>query len=215
MNDRLGSFDRLASAYKWLEYLALGDDLERARFHYLDHLHGCQRVLILGEGDGRFLARLIRKYPSVHVDCVDASSRMLAKARGRLSQEECARVNFRHVDARFADLCADNYDAVVTMFFLDCFSTEDVVRLIHSVKLALRKDARWLWADFTLPAHGWRRWRALLWLHILYCFFRWQTGLAVCRLPPTESLLGAAGFILRREKSLQAGLLRSAVYSKS
>jgi len=159
MNRSLGGFDGLASAYVWLERLAFGRDLESARFSHLDHLQGCHRVLVLGEGDGRFLAQLVRRFPAMRIECLDASSAMLAKAEGRLSAEDRARVNFRQEDALLAQFGKDEYDAVVTLFFLDCFSAEEVAGLIGRIRTALRDDARWLWADFALPHRGWRRWR--------------------------------------------------------
>ena len=78
------NFDGLAKIYRLLEWLAFGQILETARFSHLDALKGCRRVLILGEGDGRFLARLIRQYPDLTVVCIDRSRTMLARAAGRL-----------------------------------------------------------------------------------------------------------------------------------
>jgi cyclopropane fatty-acyl-phospholipid synthase-like methyltransferase len=214
MNRPLVGFDGLASAYVWLERLAFGKDLENARFCHLDQLRGCQQVLVLGEGDGRFLARLVRQFPAMRIECMDASSAMLAKAEGRLSAEDRARVNFRQEDALLAEFGTDEYDAVVTLFFLDCFSAEEVAGLIGRIRTALRDDARWLWADFALPQRGWRRWRAQTWLRGLYFFFRIQTALTARQLPPSEVLLQAAGFVLCAEESFQAGLLRSAVWER-
>jgi cyclopropane fatty-acyl-phospholipid synthase-like methyltransferase len=214
MNRPLGSFDRLASAYVWLERLAFGRDLENARFCHLDQLRGCQRVLVLGEGDGRFLARLVRQFPAMRIECMDASSAMLARAKGRLNAEDRARVNFRQEDALLAEFGTDKYDAVVTLFFLDCFSAEEVAGLIGRIQVALHDNARWLWADFALPERGWRRWRAQLWLRGLYFFFRNQTAMTARQLPPSEELLRASGFMLSAEESFQAGLLRSAVWKR-
>jgi cyclopropane fatty-acyl-phospholipid synthase-like methyltransferase len=214
MNRSLGSFDGLAYAYVWLEHLAFGRDLESARFCHLDQLQGCHRVLVLGEGDGRFLAKLVKRFPKMRIECMDASSAMLARAEGRLSAEDRARVNFRQEDALLAEFGKDNYDAVVTLFFLDCFSAGEVAGLIDRIQVALRDDARWLWADFALPQRGWRRWRAQMWLHGLYFFFRTQTALTARQLPPSEELLRASGFVLSAEKSFQAGLLRSAVWKR-
>jgi len=214
MNRSLGGFDGLASVYVWLERLAFGRDLESARFCHFDQLQGCHRVLVLGEGDGRFLAQLVRRFPAMRIECLDASSAMLAKAEGRLSAEDRARVNFRQEDALLAQFGKDEYDAVVTLFFLDCFSAEEVAELIGRIQVALHDDARWLWADFALPQRGWRRWRAQLWLHGLYFFFRNQTAMTARQLPPSEELLRASGFMLSAEESFQAGLLRSAVWKR-
>lgn len=212
MKEHCADFDRLAVAYEWFERLAFGSDLEAARFCLLAHLQDCQRVLVLGEGDGRFLMQLLRRFPHVRADCIDASAAMIARASSRLTAEERARVTFLQMDARRADFGTDIYDAVVTLFFLDCFTSEEASELIVRVRKALRVDACWLWADFAMPTHGWSRLRAVLWLRVLYSAFGRQTGLTVRQLPPAEELLQKAGFVLRAEKSRQAGLLRSAVW---
>jgi len=87
-----------------------------------------------------------------------------------------------------------------------------VAGLIDRIRTALRDDTRWLWADFALPQRGWRRWRAQIWLRVLDFFFRSQTSMTARQLPPSELLLRAAGLELHAELSLQAGLIRSAVW---
>ena len=214
MSGVLGSFDRLAAIYAWLEYLAFGRALEAARFWHLEYLAGCSRVLVLGEGDGRFLNRLLKMYPTLRVDCVDASGAMLARARQRLASEALARVNFRQEDALLAAFGKGEYDAVVTLFFLDCFSPEEVSGLVDRIKPALRKNPRWFWTDFVLPNRGWRRWRAQLWLQGMYFFFRTQTTITARELPPSERVLSKAGFIRRAELTFQGEMVRSVVWEK-
>lgn len=204
----------MAPVYRWLECLAFGADLETARFCHLDHLRERRHVLVLGEGDGRFLAQLVRRFPCLTVDCVDASAAMLQRAKSRLTASESSRVIFRNEDALLADFGVNAYDAVVTLFFLDCFTTEELAGLIDRVQVALCEDACWLCADFALPQRGWRRWRAEIWLRGLYLFFRWQTKLTARELPPMDSLLCEAGFEPRTEVSFQSGLLRSVVFSR-
>jgi cyclopropane fatty-acyl-phospholipid synthase-like methyltransferase len=211
---RFEGFDRLASVYRRLEWLAFGSNLETARFCHLDHLRERRHVLLLGEGDGRFLVQLVRRFPHLNVVCMDASAVMLKRAKARLTAAECSRVTFRNEDVLLADFGVSAYDAVVTLFFLDCFTAEELAGLINRVRVALREDACWLCADFALPLHGWRRWRAELWLRGLYLFFRWQTKLTARELPPMERLLCEAGFELRAEESRQSGLLRSAVFGR-
>jgi len=214
MSPRIEGFDQLAPVYRCLEWLAFGSDLEAARLCHLDHLRGRRRVLVLGEGDGRFLVQLVRRFPDANVDCVDASPAMLTIARGRLTPAERGRVTFRKEDALLADFGWGAYDAVVTLFFLDCFTAEEVAGLIDRVRIALREDACWLFTDFTIPPRGWRRWRAEIWLRGLYLFFRWRTGMTALELPPMERLLREAGFELLAEASFQAGLVRSTVLER-
>jgi SAM-dependent methyltransferase len=206
-------FDRLAALYRPLEYLAFGRDLERARLAHLEHLADCRDILVLGEGDGRFLARLVQAAPAARIRCVDASAAMLARAAGRLAGTAApARVTFECADALRLDWPPRSYDAVVTLFFLDCFPPDQVAALIARLASAVRPGALWSWADFAVPPTGWGRLKARAWLALLYAFFRWTTGLAARELPPAEDLLGRAGFRCERERAWQGGLIRSAVF---
>jgi SAM-dependent methyltransferase len=109
--------DRIASSYRWLEYAAFGLALEQARFDFIARAAGARRVLILGEGDGRFLARLLgcNQYASVAV--VESSARMIQVARERVPPAELSRVEFHHVDAVSQALPPGPFDLAVTHFF--------------------------------------------------------------------------------------------------
>ena len=207
------NFDRLARIYRGLEYLAFGRDLERARFCFLEKLRDCRDILVLGEGDGRCLQRLVRIATAARIDCLDFSPAMLARAAARLPAEARPRVAFRRADVLTAELPAAQYDAVITLFFLDCFTPEQTASIVRRVGASLRPGARWLWADFSLPPRGLARWRARLWLAAMYAFFRWETGLSARALPPAEELILAAGGRRENERTFQGGFVRSAVFS--
>ena len=206
------NFDRLAPIYRVLEYGAFGRDLERARFCFLEKLRDCRAILVLGEGDGRCLEQLVRVAPGAHIDCLDLSQAMLARAEARLPVEARARVAFRQADLLTTALPEKNYDAVITLFFLDCFTAEQTADIVHRIAASLRPGARWLWADFAQPRRGWNRWRARASLRVLYAFFRWQTGLAARALPPAEEILDRAGFAREADREFQGGFVRSALY---
>jgi len=206
-------FDRLAHIYRALEYLAFGRDLERARFVHLERLRNCSSILVLGEGDGRCLARLVQVAPEAKVDILDSSPAMLACASQRISGSEATnRVTFLQADLLTYELPAVRYDAVVTFFFLDCFTEAQADGLIARIQRSLRPGALWLWADFALPERGYRRLRANVWLTLLYAYFRWQAGVVARSLPPMESLFAAHGYRAVAAHSFQQGLLRSVVW---
>lgn len=207
------NFDCLAGVYRALEVAAFGGDLARTRFCLLAGLADAESVLILGEGDGRCLERLAALAPQARFHCLDASAAMLARASARLAPDARARVTFEQGDARVAPLPPRRYDAVVTLFFLDCFTPEEVRALVARLLPALRPAARWLFADFCLPPAGWRRWRAQVWLGVLYGFFRVTTRLSARRLPPAEEILSAAGFTPQRAETFQHGLLRAVLFT--
>ena len=77
------NFDRIARPYRWLEYLTLGRALERCRLHFLPQLTDRTQALILGDGDGRFLAALVDQNHILTAAAVDTSATMLELLRTR------------------------------------------------------------------------------------------------------------------------------------
>lgn len=206
-------FDRLARVYHGLEVLAFGRALERARFAFLDRLSDRERILVLGEGDGRCLERLVEAAPKASIVCVDASAAMLERARRRLVTPHArARVEFVHTDLTTFAFEPLRFDAVVTFFVLDCFPEDVVATLVDRIATSLRPGAPWLWADFVLPAKGFARLRARIWLRVLYGFFRIATRIPARRLPATERLLQERGFHSEAAANFSRGLVRSAVW---
>ncbi|MEO2042988.1 MAG: class I SAM-dependent methyltransferase [Nitrospinaceae bacterium] len=171
------SFDRLAAVYSYMEYLVFGKDLERCRFRYLDALSDSRSILILGEGDGRFLNRLLRHNEHARVDCVDNSPAMVRKAQALISTSGDAlnlRVKFHRISIDKFNFEPNYYDAVVTHFFLDCFSGDQLSRLISNIGTSANDSCRWLVSDFHYPNSGFTRIRAKIWIWFLYAFFIMQ-----------------------------------------
>jgi ubiquinone/menaquinone biosynthesis C-methylase UbiE len=214
MNNSRG-YDQLSYIYRLVEFIAFGHALERARFHHFAQLRDCKRILLLGDGDGRGLALACRLAPHAHIDSLDFSAGMLDHAARRLRPEDRSRVTLRQADALTADFPADTYDAVTTLFFLDCFSGAQVRAFIEHLRPALKPDALWLYADFALPPRGFFRARAQAWLALMLFFFRWQTGLTVRALPQAEDLLQATGFQRVAETAWQGGFILSAVFTRT
>ncbi len=207
-------FDRVARAYRWLEYLSLGTMLERARFWALDAgwLDGCSRALVLGDGDGRFTERLMRRHAAARVEAVDLSGAMLRLLRRRC-REFTDRLSTSHADAR--DLQPEaGADVVVTHFFLDCLEQEEVGALVRRVSGGLKPGATWVVSEFCMPG-GWLRGPAWLLVRGLYLAFRMLTGLRVTELPDHGLALRGCGFRMVAEKQFLGGLLISQVWKGS
>lgn len=213
MNPR--GYDQLARPYRLLEFLAFGRALERARFHHFQRLHDRRHILLLGDGDGRGLALACRLAPHARITSLDFSPGMLKRAARRLAPEDRARVTFVQADALTAAFPANTYDAVTTLFFLDCFSDAQVRAFIEHLRPALTPNALWLHADFTLPSRGFHLLRARVMLKLMLIFFRWQTGLTVRALLDSETLLHSADFRRIAESSWQGGFIVSSVFAQT
>jgi ubiquinone/menaquinone biosynthesis C-methylase UbiE len=206
--------DRIASSYRWLEYAAFGLALEQARFDFLSRAAGARRVLILGEGDGRFLARLLRCNRYATVVVIDSSARMIQLARQRVPPAERSRVEFHHIDAVSHSLPDGPFDLAVTHFFLDVLSCRDAEAVIFKVNVLLSPGAGWLVSEFQEPFGGPRRLHARLWLRAMYSFFWVTTRVGVSKLPPYREVLARSGLAEIEHRERRLGLIRSQLWRK-
>jgi SAM-dependent methyltransferase len=205
------SFDRLAKHYRWMEFVLAGKRLQRCRTAFLRQALGSKRVLIVGEGNGRFLAECRRALGMAEIMCVDGSARMLGLARERMRRLGLSadHIEFVHTDALAWRPPENTFDLIVTHFFLDCFRAEQVERLVGVLAAAAKRDATWLLADFGVPAGGLGRYRALMIHRLMYLFFRVATGLPAQRLIEPDAFLERHGFRLRERELSEWGLLHS------
>jgi ubiquinone/menaquinone biosynthesis C-methylase UbiE len=202
--------DRITPWYRWLEYLSFGSALQRRRCCFLSQIGNAQRVLMLGEGDGRFLAEFVAQNPTAEIDYVDASAKMLRLADGRANGSSKVRLHRR--DLLTESLPGANYDLIVAHFFLDCFSDDQVTQVVGMISAAAAPSARWVVSEFREPREGWQKWRARVWVRGLYLGFRIMTGLQTKRLPEYGMALRAAGFEIQSEEIASAGLLVSQMW---
>jgi hypothetical protein len=209
-------FDGIAPFYQAFEYLALGPALEQARFCLLDHLPRCRRALILGDGDGRFTARLLAAQPELNADAVDLSPAMLRllerrAARGHPTASSRLRT-WRH-DAR-AFTPERQPDLIVTHFFLDCLGQAELNALIGRLVPMLPERGLWLISDFRLP-RGVLHWPARAYIRLLYLAFRLLTGMQVSSLPDHATALRAAGMTRVEVRRTLFGLLTTELWQRS
>jgi ubiquinone/menaquinone biosynthesis C-methylase UbiE len=205
------SFDVLAPHYRWMEFVLAGDKLQRCRTAFLDRVAESNKVLILGEGNGRFLLECRRKLPNAKITCVDASARMLARARERVAGQGGYResIDFVCADALAWAPPEPGFDLIVTHFFLDCFQPGQLESLVAKLARAAAPGANWLLADFQSAAAGWQRYRSRLILWMMYRFFRVVTRLPATALTSPDVFLERNGFKLRERELRDWGLLHS------
>jgi SAM-dependent methyltransferase len=210
------SFDAVAPWYRTLETLTFGHALQRARIAFLDVIGAPRRGLIVGEGNGRFLAALLQRQPLLRIDCVDQSERMLDLARRHILEtnpDEIRRVAFLQHDI-VSWMPNDRYDLIVTHFLLDCFSIQKVGLIVAKLAQAATPNARWLLADFRLPEGGFARRHAQVWLAVMYSFFRSVAGIEARELVDPSPFVRAEGFALERQHLFRHGMLKSELWRK-
>ena len=183
------NFDRVARLYRWAEYASLGSALLRCRRYHLARLAGCSQALILGDGDGRFTARLLAANPALAAEAVDLSETML-----RLLRQRCgttARLRTFRCNALDYHPRAQP-DLVIAHFFFDCFAQRELDVLVGRIATLTQPNALWLVSDFRVPS-GVLHWPARIYIRLLYFAFRVLTGLRVTRLPDFARAMRKAG----------------------
>jgi len=209
-------FDTVARAYRWLEYITFGRLLEHVRFAHIPCITDRSRALLLGDGDGRFLARLAIDNQALHAEAVDSSAKMLALLRSRISEVGAGdRVTFTQadiIDEKFQP-CGSGYDLVVTHFFLDCFTECEVETIVDRVLPTLAQESIWIISEFAVPLAGPRLIARAL-IRALYTIFGLLTGLSVHSLPDYRRVLRSRGFCLEKQTTTMRGILVSELWRR-
>lgn len=217
MDSDTPNFDSLAHVYRWMEYFSFGPMLERCRLRFLPQCSQARHALVLGDGDGRFTARLLAANPTLQVDAVDASAAMLAELQDR-ARCYCSDADLRlrpiHADLRRFQPNAKDYDLVVSHFFLDCLTDDEVSALIERLVPHLTEDAIWVVSEFSIPQKGWQRLTSRLAVRFLYVSFSVMTHLHVKQLPDYPKVLGDQGFYRSENAEYLGGLLVAEVWRR-
>ncbi len=201
------NFDRLAPFYRAMEFVTAGRRLQCCRLAFLAEIPPPRRVLLAGEGHGRFLPECARRFPEAEIVVVDISARMLEIARNKLPGSH--QVEFVHADFLKWKPAAGGFDLVATNFFLDCFDGDALPQVVAKLARLATPQAGWLLADFEIAPHGIARWRCRAIVGSLYAFFRIVCGLKTRALIAPDPALKLAGFHRHRRRTWEWGLLKS------
>ena len=213
------SYSSIARFYKLIESLTIGRSLLDARLAHLERLAegpSIQHALLVGEGNGSFLLPFVQQFPNTLVTVLDECAVMLRVAQNRLDAAgiDTARITFRQADMTTEQLPQGRYDLIVTLFFFDNFAAATVQQIVPALEHASSPSAQWLLSDFQIPASGWRRLRARIWLTILYAFFRCLARIPARTVPPTEAILATTSFKQVARETYSVEMLYSTLYER-
>jgi 2-polyprenyl-3-methyl-5-hydroxy-6-metoxy-1,4-benzoquinol methylase len=213
----LMNFDRVAGWYSAIEFLTAGSLIQQCRIAHLNTLRDCERILILGEGNGRFLEALMTVNPTASVEVIESSRKMIQLAQQRLTRSGFPLENIHFTLKDVRDWLPEKqvYDAIVSHFFLDCFTRPELECLVPHLATAASEDCVWLQSDFTVPAGTFRRIRAQLILWTMYRFFRSSVSLSADKLSNPSEMLRSGGFELEARTNRSWGLLNCDLWIKS
>lgn len=210
-------YGRLARTYSFWEYLVFVNRLQRCRLHWWKELASADKVLLLGDGNGRFSTHLLEKFPNIHITSLDVSSAMLRAARKRRNGKGLPENRIAPIreDIRLWSPENSKFDAVVAQFFFDCFEEGELKQVVTRLKCVMDSGAKLLVSEFHNPGDtriG--HWRARLTLGILYPIFAMITGLKTKSLEPHTPILLSQGFKLKKESYFSNKTLVTQVFER-
>ena len=209
-------FDNLAPWYHFLETISFGNQLQQCRISQLAELNEVKNVLILGDGNGRFLESLLKSNNNSKIESIDISRNMIELANARItSLPNTSKVIFIHSDVFDWDFPKCKYDLVVTNFFLDCFTYSELTNLIEKVSVSLKPEGKLIYGDFNIPNSFFKKTLATLLLFGMYVFFRIFTRISANSLHDPTFLLIENKFILKNEKYYLGSFLKSQLWFKN
>lgn len=207
-------FSAIAPLYSFLEKCAFGRRLEETRFAGLDFLTEKlpqdTRVLVVGDGDGRFTLELVSRRPDLRIDFVELSEGMLTLAKSKF-QKLSSPPHIRWVHQDIREWKATEYSLIVTHFFLDCFSPDELPSLVEDLKNKIVLGGYWLHSDFSPSTGTWAR--ALL--KTMYLFFRLTAGLKTRQLLKPQPLFRGYSLELIFQFSQAKGFIYSEIWRKN
>lgn len=204
---KLGGFDIIAPVYDVLASLVFGKSIRNAQLHYLSEIRDGSRVLILGGGTGWLLAELLRINPDCQVWYIEASAKMLEKARKKIATLPRACVHFIHGTEEQLPLHV-GYDAVITNFYFDLFSSSSLVKPMKNIGKSFLPSGKLLVSDFT-ETNLW--WQSAM-LSAMYLFFRWVSGIEATQLPDWQHQLRNLNFDCKKSRCFYGNFIKSSVY---
>lgn len=196
-------FDRLAPIYDSLAQLIIGKGIRKSQLHFLDYLKEKNKLLILGGGTGWILPYIIDINPTLKIDYIELSPKMILKAEKSIRKNK----NVRFIVGTEANIIHNDYDSVLTNFYLDLFKDSKLNDVVSKIKAAFLVNTVWITTDF-VSEQSWHK--VMLW--IMYRFFNITTGLNTLSLPKWENSLIQANGKLVAMKKYSRGFIKTAVY---
>jgi len=203
------NYDLIARFYPALERCVFGIHLEKARQAFYEASLQSERVLLVGEGNARFLDSLLASKTGGSIRVVEKSPVMIRLAKHRINDRGKTDLRFIEADVRSYPT-RQRFECIVTHFFLDQFNPSTQRVIIDRFNELTTDDATWINVDFipprTMPG------RVLMWLQ--YTFFRIVSRIEARHCFDESTLAGENGWIVVENLNFLGGFVVAKRYKK-
>jgi len=208
-------FDKIAPFYGVFESFLFGSKLQEMRCAYLDQLADRRDILLIGEGTGLFLEKLLQVNPKTNVTVVEQSAEMIERSRNRVIAQDSGRVTFHKVALQEFDT-VKRFDSVCTFFFWDCFEKSQLRAMLPILSKYAKGQSLWIDVDFFEIQEGSllsKCWHFML-IRVLYGFFGLATGIEARQVVEIEPLAKQNGFFVTASHRTEKFPIRARIFQK-
>ncbi len=208
-------FDRIAPFYGFFESFLFGSKLQEMRCAYLEQLAHRRDILLIGEGTGLFLERLLQVNPKGNVTVVEQSAEMMERSRNRVAEKDSSRATFHNVALQEFD-SVKRFDAVCTFFFWDCFEQSQLRAMLPTLSKYTKGESLWIDVDFFEMQEGvpLTKWWHFILIRMLYGFFGLATGIEARQVVEIEPLAKQNGFFVTASHRSEKFPIRARIFQK-
>ena len=189
--------------------MVFGLRLNEARQAFFEEVLGADRVLLVGEGNGRFLKSLFRRKRVGSVKVVEKSNAMIRLMKNRVGRP--TKVGLEFIEADFLRCRLEKeFDCVVTHFFLDLFNPPAQLAVINKLGEITTGNGTWINVDFTSPRT--LAGRVLMWLQ--YTFFRIVCRIEARRCFDVSTMAVQNGWVVAASRKFLGGFVVARRYKR-
>ena len=206
------NYDSIAGYYDVLSRMIFFRTQVKAQIDQLNAIPVNSTILIAGGGTGWILEEIAKIHPSgLTITYVEISSKMLDLSKKREVKDNVV----TYIHAAMEDFKATfSYDVIITAFFFDNFSADNVQIVFNQLNSLLKPGGIWLFSDFYYTEKSGKKWQWLL-LHTMYLFFNKISSVEAKSLVNTESLFAEKAYISLKTAFYYSRFIKTVIYQKT
>ncbi|AMP97778.1 Methyltransferase type 12 [Pedobacter cryoconitis] len=205
------NYDSIADYYDVLSRMIFFRSQVKAQIQQLSAIPANSTVLIAGGGTGWILEELAKVHASgLNITYVEISSRMLERSKKR--EIKGNKVEFVH--AAMEDFKPSGvYDVLITAFFFDNFSADNIQLIFNQLHALLKPGGIWLFADFYYTEKAGKKWQLFL-LKSMYLFFSKISSVEAKMLINTEHFFEEQSYSIIKTAFYYGRFIKAIIYQK-
>jgi ubiquinone/menaquinone biosynthesis C-methylase UbiE len=206
------NYDSIAGYYDVLSRMIFFRAQVKAQIDQLSAIPVNSTILIAGGGTGWILEEITKIHPSgLTITYVEISSKMLDLSKKRDTKDNIV----TYIHAAMEDFKAIvSYDVLITAFFFDNFSADNVQIVFSQLNNLLKPGGLWLFSDFYYTEKSGKRWQWLL-LHTMYLFFSKISSVEAKSLVNTEYLFKEYAYLPLKTAFYYSHFIKAIIYRKT